>query len=120
MTDPKDDVLDDLFAQARATPPQVGADLMGRVLADADQTQAQAGPQAAPIARQGYLVRIMESLGGWSAVGGLTAATLIGVWIGAAPPEVLDDVAAGLSGEVLSLTLFDQTSFYFEEGLADG
>lgn len=118
MTEPKDEMLDDLFAQARRVTPEVAADLMARVMADAERSSQPAIAKPAP--RRDLMSRILDVLGGWSVVGGLTAATVAGVWIGISPPAALDDLTAGLSGDVVALSLFDEVPFGFEEGLADG
>lgn len=95
--------LDALLAEARAVSPVPSADLVARVLADADRALAgEAGPElaVAPVvaarAGRGWL----SALGGWPAMGGLMASAVVGVWIGAAPPAALADTAAGLAGTI--------------------
>ncbi len=73
-----DDLLDGLFADARATAPALPDDLRARILADADSVLA----PVAPAPRPGFSWR--AALGGWlpqSVAGGLTAAAA-GFWFG--------------------------------------
>lgn len=114
MTNPKDDMLDDLFATARTQAAPPNADLRARVLSDAQQVQAGFGAVAAP-SRAGLWLRLMDALGGWPAVSGLAAATVAGVWIGIAPPSSIEDLTAGLLGDEVSVSLMS-TSLGFDEG----
>ena len=117
MTDPNDEMLEDLFAQARAAKPPVSDDLMARVLADAER----AGHGASVVVdRPGLWSRFLDLVGGWPAVSGLAAATVAGVWIGVAPPAMLDDYTAGLTGDVVSVSLFSDMGFLTGEEVADG
>ena len=106
MTGRNDDNLDDLFAQARKQAPKVDDALVGRVLADADATQAGfAGRMdAAPRAR-GIRSWVRDMIGGWPAAGGLALATGAGVWFGMAPPAPVADVTALLVGETITVAL---------------
>jgi len=92
--------LEDIFAAARATPPQVPDALMTRVRADAQAMQPRA-----KIGWGGWL----RGLGGLPAMGGLVTATCVGFWIGVAPPDTLPD----LGGLVLG---FEQTSDFETDG----
>ncbi|MFN3645765.1 MAG: dihydroorotate dehydrogenase [Gemmobacter sp.] len=95
--DPAPDVLlDDLFAAARAAPPQPVPDaLLARVLADADAAMPRRPRASAPAAASarpappGWLAVLVAALGGRGAVAGLAAAGLAGVWIGFAQPAAL-------------------------------
>ena len=119
MTNPNDDMIDDLFAQARGADVQPSDALMARVLADADHAQAVMQPKQAAIAN-GLWARAMDVLGGWPAVSGLAAATVAGIWIGVAPPSSMQDLTASMMGDEVSIDLFT-TAFAFETGvLADG
>lgn len=119
MTNPNDEFLDDVFAQARTEKVPPHEDLMARVLGDAAAVQS--GFAAAPqVAQAGLWARLMEAIGGWPAVSGLAAATVAGVWIGVAPPSSVEGFTAGLIGDEVSVSLLP-TSFTFEtEALADG
>ncbi|MWD30223.1 hypothetical protein E0K89_022405, partial [Aquicoccus sp. SCR17] len=41
----------------------------------------------------------LRGLGGWPALGGLTAATLAGVWLGVSPPQGVSDPVAAWLGQ---------------------
>ena len=117
MTDPNDKMLDDLFAQARAVAPPVPDDLMARVLADADAAQ-RVDPVAPPA--RGLWPRFFDLVGGWPAMGALTTATVAGIWVGMAPPAIVDEYAATLIGDVVSVDLFSGAESFLAEGFADG
>jgi hypothetical protein len=102
MTDPKTDMLDDLFATARRVQPDPGADLTARVLADA--RRARHRPVAAP--QPGLLAQLAAMIGGWPAFGGLAAATVAGIWVGIAPPPVVEDYAFAIWGQTVAIDLF--------------
>lgn len=115
-----DDDLDPLFAAARRQDAP-SADLQARVLAAAIAMQpvpAAAPPEAStdrPAHGRGFLQEVWQALGGWRAVGGLSAAMLVGFWLGLSDPSGLlgqlgvadsvelmpgtDDVFAGLAEE---------------------
>ncbi|MFU8824587.1 hypothetical protein [Yoonia sp.] len=100
MTNPPDDMLDDLFAQACKVAPDPDDALVARVLADAARPQRKATP-ALP-----WLAQLRGMIGGWPAFGSLAAATVAGVWIGIAPPPAVEDYALSLLGETVSIDLF--------------
>jgi hypothetical protein len=119
MTNPNDDMLDDLFAQARAQPPgSPSDDLIARVLADAAGVQP--APSAHVISQPGLWSRIMDTIGGWPALGGLAAATVAGIWVGVAPPTPVSDLTAHLMGDVVTVDLFSATLLLDTEALGDG
>lgn len=104
MTDPNDDMLDDLFAQARAVTPTPSQALVARVLADADAAQR---AEPAPVTpQQGLLARMFDAIGGWPAVSGLAAATVAGIWVGVAPPASVEDFAATTFGDSVAIGIF--------------
>jgi len=120
MTNLNDDMLDDVFAQARSTQPVPDDGLMARVLADAGQVQAGFTPTETASQPAGLWARILDTLGGWPAVGSLATATVAGVWIGVAPPQSVSDATAAILGDEVSVSIapFDST---FEFGaIADG
>lgn len=117
-----DDLLDDLFAEARRD--QSGApsdDFMARILADAEAMQPAAPPAVAnPVKPRGLLQLIFDTIGGWQGAGGLVAATMASVWIGFSGAENLtvDGLQAIVSGDTdfyLS-DLGGDFSFDFGEG----
>lgn len=79
--------LDDLFAAARQKPAAVSAELMARVLSDADDLQPSAETLPARKGRIGFWAEILAAIGGAGGVVGLSAAALAGVWIGFAQPN---------------------------------
>ena len=99
MTDhEKDDqMLDEMFATARKDSANVSADLMARVMQNAQAVQAgfeRETPKLIESRFQGFSLRgLVGSLGGWPAIGGLVAATAVGVWLGVAPLSGLSEVA---------------------------
>ncbi|MFN3662873.1 MAG: hypothetical protein ACK4TM_09035 [Yoonia sp.] len=96
MTNPPDDMLDDLFAQARAQTHTPSDALVARVLADVPHAVA-----PVPLWQQ-----LRGMIGGWPAFGSLAAATFAGLWIGIAPPPAVEDYALSLLGETVSVGLF--------------
>lgn len=85
--------LEALFQEARRVRP--GPDLTARVLADARAVQEAARP--APLWRR-RLRRppgIVAALGGWGAIGGVTAAGLAGLGVGFWAPGTLDTLSGG-------------------------
>lgn len=116
MTDQRDDMLDDIFAQARAQAPQPGDALMARVLEGAVPP---ASPAHCP-RRQGLWARLSDSLGGWPALGGLAAATVAGVWIGIAPPDSVENLAASVIGDAVTVPLFSADAMFDVGDFADG
>ncbi|MFQ1701759.1 hypothetical protein ACJ5NV_14320 [Loktanella agnita] len=115
MTDPNDDMLEDLFDTARRLAPPVSDDLMTRVLADAVVDRA-----PAQVARPCLWARLSDMLGGWPALGGLATATIAGVWVGIAPPAQVEALTDDLIGQSVSVSLFSDSAFLDEELFADG
>lgn len=109
MSDPNEDRLDDLFAEAREVSPRVSGDLMGRVLADAARMQ-----------RPSVWWQLKDLLGGWPVLGGLTAVAVAGVWLGVAPPLAIDDLTAAVTGDSLQINLLADAGWVAWEGVVDG
>lgn len=103
MTDPKMDMLDDIFAQVRAVAPTPSDDLVARVLADAETADQKV---AAPAPRPGFFAGLLEAVGGWPSVGGLVAATAAGIWVGVAPPASVEDFTASTFGDSVAIGVF--------------
>jgi len=110
-----DDALDALFAQARADAPRMPDRLQARILADAQAVQdsaVQAGPvRTASPERVGLLQRISAAVGGWPALGGMITASVLGLWIGAAPPAFLPDAAQYLDQTAQEVDVFDSYEY---------
>lgn len=109
--------LENLFEQARATPPQVPDALMTRVMADAQALQ----PRGKTAGWRGWLMAI----GGLPALSGLVTATCVGFWIGVMPPDGLPDLAGLVltgqdSAELETDTDLTGLGWDIEEGNADG
>lgn len=84
--------LDALFEAARAHSPAPSEAFLARVVADAaavDAARRQSAAQAAaqPGARRGLRDRL-QAIGGWPALAGLATATVAGLWIGYAAPDI--------------------------------
>lgn len=118
MTDDKemtDAELDRLFAEASDAGAVPSADLLARVMADADAVaDARDAPQTPPApVRRGWLESLLGVIGGWPAMAGLATATVAGVWIGYSPPEAVSGFAEDyLSGSVLTYDLGDYLPSY--------
>lgn len=79
--------LDDMFALAQRNGGLPSADLMARVLADAEdvlRVKAAPDPSAVEVVRVGRWSLLMQALGGWGGVGGLLTASFAGLWLGLA------------------------------------
>lgn len=114
---PREDLLEDLFATARTeaqTP--LSDDLSARLAVQAAQVQAGLIRQreaATPLAR---LRQIWRELGGWTATAGLATATVAGLWIGGASPDVLNTVLDGAGVTTVSLdSYFPDYDSFLEE-----
>lgn len=118
-----DDLLDDLFAEAKAEAKDSGLvtdDFMARVLADAEALQPVAVAVAPPVRSRSLLRAIFDTIGGWQGTGGLVAATMASVWIGfsgadALTVEGLQAIVSGDTDFYLS-DLGGDFSFDFGEG----
>lgn len=89
--------LEALFAQSRAAPAQASDALLARIEAEALALQPRKAvapaPAPRPAARRGWRL----GLGGWSSLGGLTAALVVGFGVGLSAP----DAVTGLTGTLL-------------------
>ncbi|MGR3616541.1 MAG: hypothetical protein ACU0BB_10905 [Paracoccaceae bacterium] len=113
------DELDGLFSQARAQRPVVPDALKKNILSDARTVQDEMSGVSQDTARSGLFEQIKAALGGWPSLGGLVAASLVGVWIGVAPPDFLTENESLLTEATQDLDLFDSfalESMLLEEG----
>ena len=111
-------MLEALFAEARAEAPAPSGAFLDRIMADAEaELAAASAPAPAAPARRGPLRAFVSALaGGWAGLGGLVAATGAGLWIGLAPPALVQDLAPGLYGDTASAPfVYDQADFWTEE-----
>ncbi|MBV7409230.1 dihydroorotate dehydrogenase [Maritimibacter sp. DP1N21-5] len=93
-----DHLLESYFAAGRTEIPTPSAELLGRIMADAEriaQARQGAAPARAP-SRRPFLMALAAAVGGWPAFAGMATAAVAGVWIGAAAPEALSTVTGGL------------------------
>ncbi|MEL7026010.1 MAG: hypothetical protein AAGO57_02105 [Pseudomonadota bacterium] len=104
------DALDAFFDAARAEP---SADLMARVLADADAVQPVVAAPARRPEREGWF----SIFGGWPALAGLATATVAGIGIGIADPTTVGDLAFFAVGDTYD---FSTIGTDIELGLVDG
>jgi hypothetical protein len=103
--------MDDLLAQAARVETVPSADLIARVMADADAVADAGEPTPEPGAQsQTRSLRggLLAAIGGWPALAGLATATVAGLWIGYASPDTLDGIASGL---VASQTTYEVGDF---------
>jgi len=108
------EALDALLAEARALQSPPAPDLVARILADARAADLARHPPRAARRTSALtgLRGLIAALGGWPALGGLSAATLAGLWIGIAPPAALDSVVAQLWGDSVSVTLYPEDDLF--------
>lgn len=106
--DPEDKALDALFAVAAEEGP--GPDLMARVLADAASVQEdlQAVPVVSVPSRGSWLAALIGSVGGWSAVSGITAAGVMGLAVGLYSPSAVSGLLES-DGLSLGIGTYDLT-----------
>ncbi|QUS34795.1 dihydroorotate dehydrogenase [Falsirhodobacter algicola] len=84
--------LDDLFAAARRTSPDMPPDLFARVMADAEAEAAERRRLVRRVPTTWSRLRGLFA-GGFGATAGLATAALAGVWIGFVQPETVTSVA---------------------------
>ena len=92
--DMNENELESLFTQARATPPLMPDGLMARVIQDAEDVQ--------PTAAHGGWRSWLRAIGGAPGLGGLVSASVLGFWLGVAPPDNLPDLAGQVLGQDVS------------------
>ncbi|QMU56889.1 MAG: hypothetical protein GKR98_00895 [Boseongicola sp.] len=96
-----DDALDAMFGAARSNSPDLGTDFMARLMVDAEV--AVAPPRQVLSSEQvkgpSFWSRLAAT---WLPASGLTAATVMGVWIGLALPEsqLADSFLTGTTTEI--------------------
>jgi len=93
--------LEAAFDAMRRQPAEPTADLMARILTDAEtvsaaQSEVIAVPFATP--RSNWVQRLLSGLGGMPALAGLAAVACVGVGIGLNPPAVIEGLEASLFG----------------------
>lgn len=118
---PKPDPLEGaaLDALLKAAPtPKPSAALTARILRDAATHQPQILAPVVP--RRGLFATLADALGGWPTLGGLATATLAGLYIGFAQPDLLSpadtDFVLDLTEEDALSGLLPGDALFFEEG----
>ena len=101
----KDDDLDSLFAAARAHPPRPPADLVTRVLADADALCLPSQVARNAPRRSGLWSSLGALFGGGGALAGMMTATVAGFWLGFAPPSDLGVMSSLLGADSAAIEL---------------
>ncbi len=125
-TDPKEFDLDPaleaeleaMFAQARDMSPDASDALLARIEADAIAHQP-APFSAAPVhAKGGGWFSLDLGFGGWSSLGGLTAALVVGFGIGLSPPDAVSTLTSDLLGG--DTTALEDVFWSFDSTLLEG
>lgn len=93
-----DAALDDVFAAARATVPEPRAEVMARILADAEG-EIDRRESVSANARPAHRFDILRAaIGGWPAMAGMATAAVTGLWIGVSAPDQLSVLSGGWIG----------------------
>ncbi len=112
--------LDAILAAARTAGADASEDFLARVLADAYAMQPQPAAVVAVPAASGWRARLVASLsalGGMGAAAGLATATLAGVWIGFARPDLVGGLGLAWTGaQVKSIELLPTVDAWLTEG----
>ena len=118
MTTDNEKLLDQTFAQMTADEVPLSDGLMDRIMLDADQVLAGRMPAQAPRPEttQGLGAALLDAIGGWMSLGGLTAAAMTGLWIGVFPPDILYEYSTGLWGDTIEVPLLESDAFSGLEG----
>ena len=94
-----DAALEAFFVAGRAHAPDPGADLMARIMADADaeiDARTAVRTPAAARKRKGLWASLVSGIGGWPAVASMATAAVTGVWLGFATPAQMNALTGGL------------------------
>ncbi len=105
-----DDALEALFAVARTEVPLPSGALMDRLR---DTALAEQPRPVVRRARRGPVSALIEAIGGWPALAGLATAGVMGLWIGANPPQALTGLL--VASDLTALAPYD-LSLLDEEG----
>jgi len=106
MNDHGDETLERLLSEARAAPPAMPRGMLARLEAQALTVQ----PRAA------LWRRMVDSIGGWAGLGGLVTATVVGFWIGVAPPDGIATQVDLLLGDDVTMPVLMGAGWDFDEG----
>ena len=115
-----DDELDDLFATARQAVPAPSAALVGRIV---DAAQQQSAVYSQPIKQSVALPwwrQLWRDIGGMPSLVGLTAAGIMGVWVGAFSSDIsysyLEMMSMQITGQDDFLDPFSGLDLTYLEG----
>ncbi len=100
----KDDDLDSLFADAALHREVLSAGLVARIHADADTWQPKPTPRPVAHVPRGWFWTLSDWFGGTASLAGMTAAGLIGLFLGVAQPVPVASLTELVTG---STTLDD-------------
>ena len=78
-------------------PKDISADLLERVLADAEMAQKEFLADAVvPVvdSAPGFFSNLFQSIGGFPATASLASVAALGIWIGFSPPTLIDDLTS--------------------------
>lgn len=110
-------LADALLDMAAETRPQVSDALMARVLADAERARVDSVAQPAP---RGLWAQLADAIGGWPAMGGVALAGVAGLWVGLAPPVIIEEAAADVLGTSEGITVLGADTWLDGLELTDG
>ncbi|MDA9208364.1 hypothetical protein N9O61_05705 [Octadecabacter sp.] len=118
MTTDNEKLLEQTFAQMTAKDVPLSDGLMDRIMLDADQVLAGSMPAVEPRLEttQGLGAALLDAIGGWMSFGGLTAAAMIGLWVGVFPPDLLYEYSTGVWGDTIEVPLLESDVFSGLEG----
>lgn len=95
-----DNELERYFRAARGDEGPAPDALVARILADAEAHRVQPGRAGGD---RGAFEAVLRALGGWPAVAGLAAASMAGIWIGAAAPDLVPQLPGAETAPVYDL-----------------
>ena len=122
MTTDDEKQLDQAFAEMRAHAVVPSEGLLDRIMMDADQVLSDitslpnVDRPTATETPQGFGRALLEAIGGWMPIGGLTAAAMAGLWVGVYPPDVLYDSSAEVWGDTIEVPVLESDVFAGLEG----
>lgn len=108
--------LDVLFETAQRRQPAPSQAWFDQVAADAARTHA---PRRA-VAGPSLWDQILSALGGRSGLGGMVAASAVGLWLGFAPPALIGDPVGIALGSTETLEVFAEGGFDYATLLDEG
>lgn len=111
--------LDAFFAAGRGAAPVADAELLARVLADAERVRIDITTASRRQADTPSRQRWFALLGGWQGITGLATATVAGLWLGIAMPDAVRGLAAQALPEAAESTTIDLMAAPFDMAAAE-